>query len=133
MGSPFTNTWIVGYFELKNPKFISYNPGAIVKIIDLSSSHKKFSGQVLIVCISQGIANPFYNSPDFQSQRAEQFSAHKASLIVVYSYKALFSSYFVTKTLSISLWISSRALFTSSVSILYYQSLKSFKLTWFHV
>ena len=107
---------MVGCFELKNPKLISYNPGATVNIIDLSSSHKKFSGQVFIVCISQGMANPFCKSPDFQSHLAEQFSAHNASLIVVYSYNALFNSYLVTKTLSISLWISSKALFTSSVS-----------------
>ena len=81
----------------------------------MSSVQRKFSGQVFIVYISQGTANPFTRSPDFHSHLAEQFSAHKASLIADWSYKAPWSSFLVTKTLSISWWISSRALFTSSV------------------
>ena len=85
--------------------------------MDLSSSHKKFSGQVLIVCISQGIANPFWSSPLFHNHLAEQFSAQSASLIAFYSVKASFNYVLETTCLSISSWISSRALFTSSVSI----------------
>ena len=84
-------------------------------ICDFSSAHKKFSGQVFIVWISHGTANPFTRSPDFHSQRAEQFSAHKASLMADWSWRAPCSSFLETRTLSISWWISSRALFTSSV------------------
>mmetsp|Transcript_6885 Transcript_6885/g.11609 ORF Transcript_6885/g.11609 Transcript_6885/m.11609 type:complete len:243 (-) Transcript_6885:161-889(-) len=83
--------------------------------MDLSSSHKKFSGQVLMVWTSQGMANPFWRSPLFQSHRAEQFSAHKASLIRFCSCSTPSSSVLVTTCLSISSWISSSALLTSSV------------------
>lgn len=106
---------MVGYLALKKPKLISYSPGATVKIIDLSSSQRKFSGHVLIVWISQGMANPFYSSPLFHNHLAEQFSAQSASLIEFYSVKASWSSVFVTTFLSKSSCISSNALFTSSV------------------
>ena len=45
--SPLTKSYTVGFFLAKKPKDNSYNPGATTKIVVLSWSHKKFSGQVL--------------------------------------------------------------------------------------
>ena len=89
-----------------------------MRIHVLSSSHKKFSGQVFTLYISHGTAYPFYSSPDFHNHLAVQFSAHNASFIAFYSVNASLNSLSYTLE-SISSCISPNALFTSSISIVW--------------
>lgn len=55
IGSPLTSNYTVGFFLAKNPKVISYKPGATISIEVLSFSHKKLSGRVFTTYISHGI------------------------------------------------------------------------------
>lgn len=54
IGSLFTLIWATAYFLEKNPKEISYKPGATVIILLLFFSHKKLSGQVFNAYTSHG-------------------------------------------------------------------------------
>ena len=47
IGSPFINNYTVGFFLAKNPSVTSYRPGATTKILVLSFSQRKLSGNVL--------------------------------------------------------------------------------------
>ena len=92
----------------------SYNPGATVIILVRFCSHTKLSGHVFTLCISHGIVLPGPSPPDFHSQRATQFSAHRASLTYACSSICVEkASLFALR--SSSLLISKKTLFTSSM------------------
>jgi len=100
---------------LKTHAVTSYIPAAIIKILVLSFSQKKWSGTVLADSPSHGISPPGLTSPDCHIHLPTIFSSHKVSLIVAWSLRMLCKSASVILSARASL-ISLSALLTSSIS-----------------
>jgi len=76
-GEPFTNSWMDGFFRVKNPKVISYSPGFTTVIWILSFRHTKLLGCVLTVCTFHGTPWPDTVLPVFHSHLPTWWVPHR--------------------------------------------------------